>query len=215
MGGALLLFVALVSGRAPASAAELAALVTEAAGAAPELVRDSLLSPGQAFDLGAEGRVVLAYFQSCVVETIHGGRFTVGTDWSDVVGGEVVRDVYGCQGTTIQAGVDAESGGVYSRSIPVPATTGTTIRTTQPILLVPGIDAGHKVHFMIERLDLVSQSLALDCDGPVLDLMHVEQALVLGGKYKASAEGRTVIFTIVGDPPAAHALTFARLVVLR
>ena len=215
MGVALLLFAGLVSGRAPASAAELAALVTEAAGAAPELVRDSLVSPGQSFDLGEEGSVVLAYFQSCVVETIHGGRFTVGTDWSDVVGGEVVRDVYVCQGTTIQAGGDAESGGVYSRSFPVPATTGTTIRTTQPILLVPGIDAGHKVHFTIERLDLTSPSLALDRDGPVLDLVHVKQALVLGGRYKASAEGRTVVFTVVGNPPAAHASTFVRLVVLR
>jgi hypothetical protein len=210
--GAGLLVAALVLGRAPAFAVELAALVTEASGAHPELVRDSLLSPGQAFDLGPEGRVVLAYFQSCVTETIRGGRFTVGADRSQVIGGEVVREFYECLGNTaIAAGADAESGGVYSRSISAPE----TIRTTQPILLVSGIDAGQKVHFTIERLDQASPSLALERDGPVLDLMHIEKALAPGGKYKVSAEGRTAIFIIVDDPPAVPVSTFARLIVLQ
>ncbi len=197
----------------PASAAELAALVMEAAGAEPVLSRDSLVSPGQTFDLGSEGRVTLAYLSSCVMETIEGGRFTVGAEQSEVTGGKVERTAAECLagGPTIQTGADSESGGAFSRDPFAPP----LVKSTQPILLLPGIAADARVHFVIARIDAKTKPISLEAQGPVLDLMRVQQALALGGKYKVEAEGRTVTFAVIGDPPPGGASTFERIVVMQ
>jgi hypothetical protein len=209
----VLFLTALMIGSLPASAAELAALVMAAAGVNPELARDSLVSPGQSFDLGADGKVTLAYLSSCVVERIEGGRFTVGSDQSEVTDGKVERSASDClaAGTTIETGPDAESGGAYSRDPFAPR----EVKATQPIIMIPGIARDRRVHFVIERIDTKTTSLVLDSEGPVLDLMRVERALALGGKYKVEADGRTATFTVIGEPPPAGASTSERIVVMQ
>jgi hypothetical protein len=185
----------------------------EAAGANPVLARDSLVSPGQSFDLGADGKVTLTYLSSCVVERIEGGRFTVGAQQSEVTDGKVQRSAADCMGAgaTIEAGSDSESGGAFSRDPFAPP----LVRSTQPIILLPGIAADRRVRVVIARIDAKTKPLALEAQGPVLDLMRIQQALALGGKYKVEAEGRTVTFAVIGDPPPGGASTFERIVVMQ
>lgn len=207
------LLAGLMLGSLPASAAELAALVLEAAGTEPALLRDSLVSPGQSFDLGTTGKVTLAYLSSCVVETIEGGRITVGTGQSAVIGGKVERSASDCLAASsrLETGADAESGGAYSRDPFAPR----VVLSPQPIIMLPGIAPDRRVRVVIERIDTKTTPLALDSAGPVLDLMRVQRALALGGKYKVEAEGRTATFTVVGDPPPAGAGNLERIVVMQ
>jgi len=196
-----------------AVAGELAALVTEVTISRPALQPDTILAPGQSFNLGSNGRVVLAYFESCVLETIQGGHFTVGTEHSEVTDGEVNRTTFDCLGKDgmIAAGPDAEAGGAYSRSPLEPP----VVATTQPILLVPGIEAGRKIHLTISRLDAKAEPLSLDSVGPVLDLMRIQAALALGGKYKAEVDDRSTTFRVANDPSPGGISTFGRIVVLK
>jgi hypothetical protein len=53
------------------------ASLTAAGGVRPKITRQ-----------GARGGIVLSYLNSCVRETISGGTVTVGTDQSEVQGGE-------------------------------------------------------------------------------------------------------------------------------
>src|SRR5262249_23532857 len=56
------------------------------------------VDPGQVIRLGAHDRIVLGYLRSCWRETISGGTVTVGTEQSEVAGGEVARDKVACEG---------------------------------------------------------------------------------------------------------------------
>lgn len=47
------------------------------------------VEPGQVIRLGAADGLVLGYLKSCWRETITGGTVTVGTEQSQVAGGEV------------------------------------------------------------------------------------------------------------------------------
>ena len=49
------------------------------------------LQTGQVIRLGPRDTLVLTYMTSCVRETITGGTVTIGTDWSEVQSGRVVR----------------------------------------------------------------------------------------------------------------------------
>src|SRR5262249_24503346 len=119
------------------AAGQLTALVTEVSADGRGLYRDQILATGQSFELGADARVVLAYLDSCILETINGGRFTVGTEKSDLVGGKIRRVRFDCLvGNTLSAGPNAEAGGAYSRSLVGPPPLG----STQPILLVSGAE---------------------------------------------------------------------------
>ena len=56
----------------------------------------TLVAAGTEIVLGDDGSLQLAYFASCVHETVHGGRVVVGVLGSFVDGGEVSRTVVDC-----------------------------------------------------------------------------------------------------------------------
>lgn len=63
-----------------------------------------LVPAGTVIELADDGRLRLAYFASCVHETIRGGRIVVGVLGSVVHGGEVSRVVVPCEVPAVPAG---------------------------------------------------------------------------------------------------------------
>lgn len=87
MNAALLLVLAL----APAPTA-----IVDSVQGDTHLAALQLLAPGTTVDLGDSARVRLAYFASCVHETVRGGRLRVGVTASLAVEGEIERVTADC-----------------------------------------------------------------------------------------------------------------------
>jgi len=70
------------------------------------------LKTGQVIRLGPRDTLVLTYMTSCVRETITGGTVTIGTDWSEVQSGQVVRTRGQCGvGKMVLTGAQTAIGG--------------------------------------------------------------------------------------------------------
>ena len=67
--------------------------------------------PGQTIDLGAKGTLILSYFDTCMLETIQGGRVTVERGASAVDGGKVNMRKVACQSDQIQVAAASGEGG--------------------------------------------------------------------------------------------------------
>lgn len=67
--------------------------------------------PGQTIDLGAKGVLTLSYFDTCVLETVQGGRVTVERGASAVDGGKVSMEKVACQGDQIVVAAASGEGG--------------------------------------------------------------------------------------------------------
>jgi hypothetical protein len=68
--------------------------------------------PGQVIRLGPRETLVLSYETSCVRETITGGIVTIGSDWSEVQSGQVMRTRGQCGvGKMVLTGMQTSIGG--------------------------------------------------------------------------------------------------------
>ena len=95
--------------------------------------------PGQTIDLGSKGTLVLSYFDSCMLETIRGGRVTVERGASAVDGGKVSMQKVACQGDQIVVAAasgegGAEAGAVVDRVTPFSGQDWSewTVKTDRP-----------------------------------------------------------------------------------
>ena len=75
------------------------------------------VEPGQVIRLGAADGLVLGYLKSCWRETITGGTVTVGTEQSQVAGGEVARVLVQCEGGNSSATRQAVPGATAERHL--------------------------------------------------------------------------------------------------
>ncbi len=73
--------------------------------------------PGQVIDLGGKGSLVLSYFDSCMLETIQGGRVTVERGASAVDGGKVSMEKVACQGDQIVVAAASGEGGAEAGAV--------------------------------------------------------------------------------------------------
>lgn len=90
----------------------------------------------QTVDLGAEGVAVLAYFDSCVRETITGGRVSIGRERSTVSGGKIESETLACRGAVPIIVADAsEAGAAVKRLTPFDSAEWRewTVKSRQPI----------------------------------------------------------------------------------
>ncbi len=94
------------------------------------------VQPDQVIELGIAGVLVLSYFESCIRETIHGGRVVVGRERSAVSGGRVDSTIVDCQGATPVITADlGEAGAAVKRVTPFDPEDWQewTVKTRQPI----------------------------------------------------------------------------------
>lgn len=168
------------------------------------------LHQGKVIALGAKDVLVVDYFHSCVRETIRGGTVTVGAEHSDVLGGDVSTETVQCDGgqlqlTTKQA---SESGVVVYRALPKPGANPTDGNAVQRTLygLSPLVDLQAKGgKLVVERLDITGERMVLDIsakdllNGRLYDFARHDRKLAAGGVYRASANGRSIVFRIAPE----------------
>ncbi|MEE8445826.1 MAG: hypothetical protein V3S44_10780, partial [Alphaproteobacteria bacterium] len=95
-----------------ATAAEPVAIVEDVAATGVKVRFLDYLERGRRIDLGAKGRIVIGYLNSCLREEIVGGEIVIGAEQSTVVAGSVRRARVECDGgrlllTAEQAGEGA------------------------------------------------------------------------------------------------------------
>lgn len=140
----------------------------------------SMLHPGTVLDLGEQGRIRLAYFASCVHETIRGGRLRIGVTASITVEGIVERITGDCDPPILGRYGTGAIGALVLRNASAPQMPVWRLRTTQPTILAsPGErieinrqqPSGHQVFLtataLVTRLDQLG--LHLD-EGALYDI---------------------------------------------
>ena len=203
--------VALFAGLISSGAAQAgpAAMVEDVAGNVAGVGPLDYLATGKVIHLAAADRLVLDYFHSCIRETIAAGVVTVGTDQSDVRGGNVTRDKVACDGGQLQLSTaQAQASAVVvfrgtssgtDKKLPAP---DRTLYGSSPLIERPG--GGMLV---IERLDKPEERMAYDVkpadllQGRFYDFARQGDALEPGGLYRASMGSRSIVFAV--SPAAA------------
>jgi hypothetical protein len=179
-----------------------AAVVEEVVGGVAGVQFMDYVEPGQVIRLGGHDRIVLGYLKSCWRETITGGTVTVGTEQSEVAGGEVVRAKIACEGgkMMLSAELAGKSGAMVFRQVPIPHPQFTLYGLSPVFEVRPG------GRLVVERLEqpgerheiaVTDQQLVR---GAFLDFAKAGVALAAGGIYRAKLAGQEIVFKI--DPDA-------------
>ncbi len=141
------LLAGLVAGGAgPASAGEGSpAALVEAVENAPDAGVGFLdyVYPGKVIELGSGGKVTLSYFDTCLTETITGGRLTVARGASEVEGGQVEAKKFPCQDRQMVVTAEtSEAGATVSRVTPFADQDWAeyTVNTPNPVFKWPAAE---------------------------------------------------------------------------
>lgn len=92
--------------------------------------------PGKVIELGNGGKLTLSYFDTCLTETITGGRVTVAKGASDVDGGQVSAKKFPCQRARMVVTAETgEAGATVSRVTPFAGQDWAefTVKTPEPV----------------------------------------------------------------------------------
>jgi hypothetical protein len=199
----------------PAAAQGPVALVEDVTGNPAGVGFMDYVDAGKVVQLGARESMVLSYIQSCVRETIKGGTVTIGTQQSDVQGGQVQRAKVECDASKMMQTPQnmAQAAGVVFRSLgPKPAANAAatkadvpnpqfTLYGLSPVLQVNG--AGQAT---IERLDRKGDPIKVSIaegqlmKGAFFDTATKGISLAGGGVYRLTWGGKQTVFKV--DPAA-------------
>jgi hypothetical protein len=206
-----------------AAAQSPAAVVEELAGSLPGVQFMDYVDPGQVIRLGAHDRIVLGYLKSCWRETISGGTVTVGTEQSEVAGGEVARAKVACEGgkMMLSAELAGKSGAMVFRQVPKPHPAGLPHPQFTLYGLSPVFELRPPGKLVVERLDqsderhevaVTEQQLMR---GAFFDCAKAGVALAPGGIYRAKFADQEIVFKIDPEAKPADAPLAGRLVRLQ
>jgi len=203
----------------PASAQSPSAVVEEVGAGVAGVQFMDYVEPGQVIRLGAVDRLVLGYLKSCWRETITGGTVTVGTEQSQVAGGEVARVQVQCEGgkMMLSAELAGKSGAMVFRQ--APKAQAAAIPHPQFTLygLSPVFEVQPGGNLVIERLDQPGERHRIAVAEPglirgaFLDLAKAGVALVPGGIYRAKLGEQELVFKIDAQAKAGDAPLVGRL----
>jgi len=179
-------------------AADIAAIVEavsdQAAGVAPM----DLLEEGRVIKLSASAKLVLGYLNSCIRETITGGRVTVGAEKSKVEGGAREAKEVDCDGgRVIRSGSRASdvAGAVFrkgSKVSPLPKPDLTLFGVSPLIRLTAPSEK-----IQIQRLDKRNEKqIDVAVNGTLVDTAKSGLRLAPGGLYAISSGTRAYIVKI-------------------
>jgi hypothetical protein len=196
-----------------------AAVVEEIGGGVPGVQFMDYVEPGQVIRLSAHDRIVLGYLRSCWRETITGGTVTVGTEQSEVAGGEVARAKVACEGgkMMLSAELAGKSGAMVFRQ--APSRQAQTMPHPEFTLygLSPVFELRPGGTLVIERLDQPGERHTITVteqqllQGAFLDCAKAGVALAPGGIYRAKFADQAIVFKIDPNAKAGDAPLVGRL----
>lgn len=203
-----------------ASAQTPAAVVEEVQGSVPGVAFMDYVDPGQVIRLGAHDRIVLGYLKSCWRETISGGTVTVGSEQSEVAGGEVTRAKVACEGgkMMLSAELAGKSGAMVFRQAPK---RQAAVAAPHPEFTLYGLSPVFELRppgkLVVERLDQPGESHEIAVTGQqlvrgaFLDFAKAGVALAPGGLYRAKFGDQEIVFKIDADAKAGETPLVGRL----
>jgi len=159
------------------------------------------LSTGNQFDLGANGKLTLAYLGACIEEAIYGGHVIIGAEHSTVVSGLLLRKKVVCPLTVQPSAEDSsQSGSMVFRAQP------RAIGGIYPLIVLPA--PGQVV---ITATDGKEAPMIIHPQGLVVDLALEGRALQPDRTYNIEYAGRSV--TVQAAPlTGANTPLLARLI---
>lgn len=140
-----------------------------------------LVRPGERIDLGPHGRIRIAYFSSCVHESIRGGWLRVGVTASLARAQAVERVTAECRPPAFApAGAGAPAAMVLRDPGSANAPPARRLRTRTPVLLArPG------ARIVLERIAPYGRSLFITMESGVFDFAAHGLALDVGDVWRA------------------------------
>lgn len=207
--------IAAIGVASPALAEELSAIVESLDPPREDIRALDLLAAGAVIELKPGEKLVLGYLLTCAHEEITGGKVTIGSDQSTVVGGEVVRDAVSCDGTIDpeSAAGSNEAAVVAIRSLGAEASAGLrTVPSAQPVFVISDKALPDDPSLVIQRLDREEAPIRVSLFGRTLDLKSTGMKLTPGGIYSATCGELKVAFKIADNAGVAPVVTLQRTV---
>ena len=196
----------ILAGAAPSSARVPApqvptALVEDVKSASAGVEFMDYVGNGQIIKLAPHDTLVLSYLQSCAHEKITGGTVIVGTERSDVQGGDVVRSKSPCNGGNIQLSEAEASKSAASAFRLQSAETEATLYGRSPAVQFPKMLAAADRTLEIRRVDRPGERHAIKINNAsaaagFYDLAKINLSLTRGAVYLASLGGQSLPFRI-------------------
>ena len=175
------------------------ALVEDVRGSSAGVEFMDYVAAGRIIRLKSQDSLVLGYLKSCWSEAITGGTVTVGSEQSDVQGGNVKRTKVMCDGGRIELTAKQAN-----------QSAGTSFRASDDALtlygLSPVIEANGGAALLVVRLDQPGEYHAISLpekkgrQRSYFDFVTAKKTLTAGGTYRASIGTRQIVFKI--DPNA-------------
>jgi hypothetical protein len=187
--------------RAPAPPT-VAALVEDVKSATASVEFMDYVGPGQVIALAPGDLLVLSYFKSCQHETITGGTVRIGSEKSEVEGGNVVRITVPCNGGTMKLSAQQANASGASSFRLQNATFETTVHALPPVIEIPKMHAGENRTLVIERVNRPKERITVEIEdavasgGGFYDLAKTGTQLRRGALYAVSLGDRTLNFRV-------------------
>lgn len=171
---------------------------------------------GQFIKLEPGDVLVLSYLKSCEHETIVGGVVIVGTERSNVQGGQVARSKVACDGGKIRLSARETSNSAATAFRLQSADTEPTLFARAPVIQLPRILSPDDRTLLITRTDRRSVRYNLEIDDAAAaagfyDLAKAKVRLVRGATYEASIGRRKMTFHVDAKAKSGPAPVVSRL----
>ena len=198
-----------VSARAPAPLVP-TALVEDVKSTTADVEFMDYVGNRQVVKLGPSDVLVLSYLKSCEHETITGGTVVVGSERSDVQGGQVVRTKVPCDGGNIQLSAQQADQSAASSFRLQSAATVKMLYARAPMVQLPRPLANDDRVLVIGRTDVPGETHRFNISDAMIgarffDLATTNLSLAPGATYDATIGSHKVSFRI--DPNVASAST--------
>jgi len=203
-GAAVLALSTHAFARAPAPLVPIA-LVENVKSASADIEFMDYVGTGQVIRLEPQDVLVLSYLKSCEHETITGGTVRVGTEKSDVEGGQIARAKVPCNGGNMKLNAQQANASGASTFRLQNASFNPTVYALPPVIQIPKLRADDSRMLTIQRSGKPNERFTVEIDETLInggfydlarDMTKPDKRLKRGAVYKATLGHRKLTFKV-------------------
>ena len=181
------------------------ALVEDVKSTSADIEFMDYVGTGQVIRLEPQDVLVLSYLKSCEHETITGGTVRVGTDKSDVEGGNIARAKVPCNGGNMKLSAQQANASGASSFRLQNASFNPTVYALPPVIQIPKLRADDSRTLTIERSGKRNERFTVEIDETLInggfydlakDMTRSDKRLKRGAVYKATLGHRKLTFKV-------------------
>lgn len=208
---------AVLLGRTPLMAAPPSAIVLDVNAPNAKIQFMDYVEPNFIIDLDNKGKLSLGYLNSCIQESIEGGRVVIGRRQSTVQGGKVRRNRVTCNGEALELSADMREAGASVFRKPGNSASQDPNRSllkifgTSPVITYPeGVR-----EIVIERINPIEDPIRIRVSGRFIDLNSIGKTLTPGGVYRVKSKDRSLMFQVDPSSKSGNKPILTRLIRLQ